>query len=269
MASLRDFSRADLIRLATALESGKLRPPYSAALIGRYTSRATHALDTLNRLHTQGIPPEHVGFTARLLAEEKAHTQAVRDRVDVVWTGPEVVTSGSRDSATVARELLAQAHHSVMLASYTIDPKAKNVEKLLGHLAARMGAVPELEVQLFINVGRRWINGVLDSRDDAVIIDEFTRRLIARWPGTRLPRVYYDPRALQKARGPRACLHAKVVVIDHKKVLVTSANLTEAAHERNIEAGVLIDDADIAKAFERQFRSLVDARALVPLPELE
>jgi len=56
-----------------------------------------------------------------------------------------------------------------------------------------------------------------------------------------------------------------VVIVDREKALVTSANLTEAAHERNIEAGVLIEDADVAKSLERQFRSLVEVGLLVRL----
>jgi hypothetical protein len=37
---------------------------------------------------------------------------------------------------------------------------------------------------------------------------------------------------------PLAVLHAKAVVADDEAVLVTSANLTEAALDRNIELGV-------------------------------
>ncbi len=48
----------------------------------------------------------------------------------------------------------------------------------------------------------------------------------------RRPEVFYDRRALNPARGPRACLHAKVVVQDEARTLITSANLTEAAQQR-------------------------------------
>lgn len=56
--------------------------------------------------------------------------------------------------------------------------------------------------------------------------------------------------------------------MDQKKALVTSANLAEAAHQhqRNIEEVVLIDDADVAKRLERQFRSLVEAGVLLKMP---
>ena len=40
---------------------------------------------------------------------------------------------------------------------------------------------------------------------------------------------------------------------DGRWTLLTSANFTEAAHERNIEAGVVIDDAQLAERVTRQF----------------
>jgi phosphatidylserine/phosphatidylglycerophosphate/cardiolipin synthase-like enzyme len=46
--------------------------------------------------------------------------------------------------------------------------------------------------------------------------------------------------------GPGGILHAKAVVTDDEAVFVTSANLTEAALDRNIELGVLIRDRALA-----------------------
>ena len=34
-------------------------------------------------------------------------------------------------------------------------------------------------------------------------------------------------------------MHAKAIVVDNLRVFVTPANFTEAAHDRNIECGVL------------------------------
>lgn len=48
--------------------------------------------------------------------------------------------------------------------------------------------------------------------------------------------MFYDPGALE-LEGPTGSLHTKAVVVDDEVVFVTSANLTEAALERNIEMG--------------------------------
>ncbi len=87
-----------------------------------------------------------------------------------------------------------------------------------------------------------------------------------QWPGARLPEVFYDPRSLEAKVGPRTALHAKAIVVDDVRVFVTSANFTEAAHDRNIECGVLIHSGAMASALTGQFDSLIEAGLLTRLP---
>lgn len=72
-------------------------------------------------------------------------------------------------------------------------------------------------------------------------------------------------RSLETDKTRRAVLHARCV-IDSKRSLMTSANSTEAAHERNIEAGAIVDDPALASALERRFTSLVTAQVRKRLP---
>jgi len=53
-----------------------------------------------------------------------------------------------------------------------------------------------------------------------------------------------------------------------ERLLVTSANFTEAAHERNIEAGVLLADLVAARAMRTQFETLVAKNILRRVPGL-
>ena len=85
------------------------------------------------------------------------------------------------------------------------------------------------------------------------------------WPGTRRPRVFYDPRSLEPG-GPGGVLHAKAMVVDDELAFLTSANLTEAALDRNIEMGVLLRDRAFAATVVAHFRSLVERELLRPLP---
>ncbi len=66
--------------------------------------------------------------------------------------------------------------------------------------------------------------------------------------------------------GPAGVLHAKAVVADDEAVFVTSANLTEAALDRNIEVGLLVRDRALAAAVSSHFRVLIDRGLLRPLP---
>ena len=53
-------------------------------------------------------------------------------------------------------------------------------------------------------------------------------------------------------------MHAKCVIVDGRWTLITSANFTTRGHNRNIEAGVLIDSPSFATKFRRHWSRLVD-----------
>ncbi len=57
------------------------------------------------------------------------------------------------------------------------------------------------------------------------------------------------------------------MVADDEAVFVTSANLTEAALDRNIEVGLLVRDHALAASLSSHFRGLIDRGLLNPLPK--
>lgn len=93
----------------------------------------------------------------------------------------------------------------------------------------------------------------------------FTDRFWSEWPGSRRPRVVYDPRALELPRSG-GVLHAKAIVTDETSVFITSANFTEAALDRNIELGLVTRDAALAATVIAHFRGLIEQGLLIALP---
>lgn len=177
---------------------------------------------------------------------------------DLVWSGPEVPGVHARDTRRVYEELLGSAEHSVWACSFAYfdGPRAFDV------LARRMDSRPDLRVTLLLNIQRR--------RGDTTAADQLVRRFTERfwgtdWPGASRPRVYFDPRSLEPDR-PGGVLHAKAVVTDDEAVFVTSANLTAAALDRNIEIGLLFRDRALAASVSSHFRALIDRGLLHPLP---
>lgn len=125
-----------------------------------------------------------------------------------------------------------------------------------------MDEKPGLKVVLLLNIQRK--------RGDTSAADQVVRRFADHfwtkdWPGSSRPRVFYDPRALE-LEGPDGVLHAKAVVADDEAVFITSANLTEAALDRNYELGLLVRDRALALSVVRQFQGLMDGGLLRPLP---
>lgn len=76
-----------------------------------------------------------------------------------------------------------------------------------------------------------------------------------------MPRLYHDPRSLET--GPeRASLHAKCVIVDRHVALVTSANFTDAAQWKNVEAGVEIHHVPTVARLADYFHGLIHAGSL-------
>jgi phosphatidylserine/phosphatidylglycerophosphate/cardiolipin synthase-like enzyme len=59
-------------------------------------------------------------------------------------------------------------------------------------------------------------------------------------------------------------MHAKCAVADEGIAFITSANLTRAALERNIELGILIRGGDVPRDLHRHLEGLVATKKLSP-----
>jgi phosphatidylserine/phosphatidylglycerophosphate/cardiolipin synthase-like enzyme len=120
-----------------------------------------------------------------------------------------------------------------------------------------------LRVALAVNVGR---DGDFYTPEYQILTRFAERFSQNHWPWKRRPSVYYDPRALSTDPAICASLHAKCIVIDDEIAFVTSANFTQWAQERNVEAGVLIRDESFARSLRNQFESLISASGVRLLP---
>ncbi|MBI4880541.1 MAG: phospholipase [Planctomycetes bacterium] len=245
-------------RLARALESSLLGTSCSAAALcaalgaGEPPAEVAAALAEFEKL---GVSGPAAAVWIRSLEQAAAGAR----RPDLVWTGPEVPGLHARDTRRVYEELLGSAERSLWVSTYAFFDGPRAFEAL----ARRMDARPDLRVTLLLNIQRK--------RGDATVAEQLVRRFADRfwgsdWPGARRPAVFYDPRALDPD-GPSGVLHAKAVVADEEAVFLTSANLTEAALERNIELGLLVRDRALAASVARHFQALIDHRLLRPLPE--
>jgi|SRR5208337_1556048 len=258
---LHNLSRVAMLDLSDALAAGRLKPPYSALQIAEYVpeSVSDEIGADLARMDAAGIQPAHIAECLQLLAAERAANQQTLDRLQLVWTGPDVPGSVSRDTGVVMKELFTCARRSVLLSTFTVR---RGIE-VFAPLAQAVDLNRTLQVRLAVNVGR---DGDF-STSEHQILSRFAERFWQNhWPWPKRPCVYYDPRALSSDPAICASLHAKCIVIDDEIAFVTSANFTEWAQERNLEAGVLIRDEGFARSLRNQFESLIAASRLRLLP---
>ena len=97
------------------------------------------------------------------------------------------------------------------------------------------------------------------SSADALIARFVQQFKTSQWPnGIPLPNVYCCGQLITQ-NGKPGSLHAKCIVVDGKHVFVSSANFTEAAQERNIEVGLLVQSRALAERVCRFFDALLDS----------
>ena len=121
--------------------------------------------------------------------------------MDFVWTGPEAHVSTARDTLVVVRELFENAQKSVLIGGYAFD-HGKDIFAPLHEVMAEKG----VETTIFLNA----VEGFLEEN---------------RPFGEPIPVIYCDPRTAE--RQSRFSLHAKCIVVDEARALVTSANFTD------------------------------------------
>ena len=245
---------------AAALRSGQLEPPISRMALSRVAHGSDSLATELQRLSAEGMAPSHLALLLEVAAAAAEARSEGSASADLVWTGPEASASRSRDTSVVVEELFANAQRQVVVSSFVV----RQGSAIFKPLAVRMGQVPDLKVRLFLHINREWN----DTREDSELLREFAHNFRDQWPwpSRARPEVFYDPRTLSIDQNQRATWHAKCVLVDDELALVTSANFTEWAHQRNVEAGVLLRNRHFAGQLLRQFEGLIQTKEVRRLP---
>ena len=257
---LAALDRSDLLRLADLLEAGLLVPPLSALTLRDHIPdvHATPVAQCIRDLTSRDMVPNQIALLLRTFAAGRKAAGDIPTPIEVVISGPDS-TGDTRDTGVVIRQLFARARKHVLAVGFAVH-QGKSVFKTL---ADRLDNDDSFDATLCIDIRRQ--RG--DTSLKREIVQRFANQFVFdEWPGNRLPPVYYDPRSLGPTAKTASSMHAKSVVIDGREALVTSANFTEAAQERNIELGLLVDSHAIAGRIEHHFTTLIRKGSLERLP---
>lgn len=180
-----------------------------------------------------------------LLADARESLERAREDIALVWTGPDSLGAENRDTAPVMEAMFAGATKSVLLAGYNFQPGAH-----FDALRAALAAHPTLRVEVFAHVFRK------PGHTEAESIAAHRKMLHKAFGDEVMPRLDVWQPAHALASKASFSLHAKVVVVDRRQVLVTSANFSFSAQETNIELGLQLDDHALANRIHAQFLGL-------------
>ncbi|QXQ11304.1 DISARM system phospholipase D-like protein DrmC [Paeniglutamicibacter sp. Y32M11] len=151
--------------------------------------------------------------------------------VDTLWTSPgHVFGSGALTTSLVS--MVDNARRSVVCSTFNFQ-KTSGMWTALHHAAKRPAVLARIYIDAEANAGERG-----PSADE-----------VATWlsPGVVL--------RTKKFGGKSVRNHAKFVSIDHRFLVITSANFSWSAEYGNIELGVVIDDEHLAERIENELRA--------------
>lgn len=148
----------------------------------------------------------------------KSRVAASTNEVEIVWTGPSKINAGVRNTKPVIEEMLKSAKQGekVTIIDYRIT---SNAESIVDELNSCLK--DGVKIDLIVDKSR--------------VNEDELRKCFAEKSLTR-PTIY--TRKDKESKFYK--VHAKVIIIQDREMLVSSANLTELGTEVNFEMGLLV-----------------------------
>lgn len=185
--------------------------------------------------------------TALRGASATAVEQQRRGSVELTWTGPSSGQVPVRHTEQVLMEVINAAQRRLFIVSF-VAYQVKSIGKALAEAVQR-------GVQIDVLLESSTAHGGKVDHDSA----EAMRKAV---PSARL----FAWAAHEKGAGQYpGVVHAKCAVADGRVAFITSANLTSAAMERNMELGVLVTGGNLPEELHNHLEALIATKVLEPV----
>lgn len=217
-----DVSRETVLRVSDCLSRDK-----ESEVTGLLSADAARLFSELLTAWRQELPTAQLSALGHALmaASTTSREERQRQQLELVWSGPGFPSAALRSTGPALLELIESARESVYLVTFA----AYRVPAVADALAAaeRRG----VRIVFILESG--------EGNGGKVDFDPLPH---LRASGTLRAEVYTWPQEnrIRDERGRYGSLHAKFAVVDRRRLLVSSANLTEYAFSLNIELGVLV-----------------------------
>ena len=245
--------------LASTLHADRIASIAEAILhlkTGDEFDRVKHAFgpnadqERVERLRVSWAAAPHVGPTEISAAfRGAAEVAALMDKsgaIELVWTGPKTGLIPTRRTEQVILEVIDSAKDDVFLVTYVFYKASSIVSGLNAAVARGVG-----------------VNVLLESSTEhgGAVKGDSVKAMAEAVPGASI--YVWDP-AAKRPDGDSlsASMHAKCAVADKKLAFITSANLTSAALERNMELGLLIRGGAVPQRLQSHLNALATTKVI-------
>lgn len=193
--------------------------------------------------HAPELAAESVAFALLAAARSEQHARS-NQRLELVWTGPDVRTVPPRQTEQALLQIIDSASDTLIVVSF-VAYKVPVIAAALARAARRGVAVRLILEDPDISQGKVAFGALTALGHDVAAQSE-----VYVWPAEHRPK---------DSNGQHGSLHAKCAVADNRWLLVSSANLTEHAFHLNIELGVLVRGGDLPARVAQHWTSMMTA----------
>lgn len=243
-AAAASLPEGQLNQIARALETlttpdATTRAVLEASALGSTARHHAEVIASAWAEHSQ-VP----GFALALALRSAAvatNAERAAERVEIAWTGPATPAVAMRRTESILLELIGHSRDELIVVSFAAYDVPEVVQALrsAAHRGVRIWLVLESSAE---SDGRL----SFDARIAFNVLQGHVK--FYSWPSEQRGAT---------GGGHSGSLHAKAVVADSTRALVTSANLTGRALEANMELGLLVEGGSIPTRLALHFRELV------------
>jgi hypothetical protein len=162
---------------------------------------------------------------------------ASQPRISPVWTGP-VTEKGPIRLTTydTVLHLIESAKEEIFIVGYNFSLYDSSIQKLLR--AIEDAVVRNCRINIIVND-----------------VEKNLKEIMEHWQKERYQLNVFHWKGAENS--DYTSLHAKLIIADQQKLLVTSANFSYHGFHKNIETGVIIDNNKIAREIWLQYHHLM------------
>lgn len=167
-----------------------------------------------------------------------------REAVEMVWTGPFTGLVASRHTEQVLLEVIGSSRWRLFIVSfvaYDIDSVKKALKDAVGR---------NVKIDILLESSKSH-GGKIDIDSIGAFKKAIPSANIYAWSS--------ESKSSGRLNG---AVHAKCAVADGSIAFITSANLTRAAMENNMELGVLVRGGNLPEKLERHLEALVTTEVI-------
>ena len=195
------------------------------------------AYDMLNQAKEDDISVANLKSFIDLAFIMAKHQKENEPRISPVWTGPILETGVVKlNTYDTVKYLIESAEQEIFIVGYTFSFKEESVRELLKSIERSVER--NCRVNIIVNDVENNFKEIMNNWKKASY-----QLNVYHWVGSSL--------------SDYTSLHAKLIIADQRKVLLTSANFSYHGFHKNIETGVLVDNPKFSRDIWKQYHSLI------------